>query len=98
MSASAAWSSQAAKPLSSALNSIPRVAALLLGPLVAVEIDPHRERRVGDRLDKRRAPPWVADVEVGIVREDRLAAVLEVRMAVGAAVAPAAPGRGLLLR
>ena len=63
----------------------------LLGPLVPVQVDPHRERRVGDRLDERRTPVRVADVEVVVVREDRLAAIDEVRMPVRAAVAPPAP-------
>ena len=76
----------------------PLPGGLLLGPFVAVEVDPDRERRVGDRLDERRPPVGVADVEVVVVREDRLAPVLKVRMPVRAAVAPAPPGRGLLLR
>ncbi len=71
---------------------------LLLGPLVPVEIDPHRERRIGDGLQKTGSPIGVADVEVVVVREDRLAAIHEMRMPVRPAITPPAPHRGLLLR
>jgi len=70
---------------------------LALGPLVAVEADPDGKRRVGHRLDERRPPVPVAQVEVVVIDEHRLAAEGEVRVAVRPAVTPAAPGRGLLL-
>ena len=70
---------------------------LLLGPLVAVQIDPERERRVGDGLDERRPPVRITDVEVVVVRKDRLASIDEMRMPVRAAVPPPTPRRGSLL-
>ena len=93
--ASASGSSQDANPLSNGRKLMPCWAGLLLGPLVAVQIDPDRERRVGDGLDERRPPVRIADVEVVVVREDRLAAIDEMRMPVRPAVPPPAPRRGL---
>src|ERR1700739_4151890 len=43
-------------------------------------------------------PVGIPDIPVIVVGEDRLAAVLEVRVAVRAAVAPPPPRRGALLR
>ena len=75
----------------------PGLGGLALGPLVPVEVHPDRVGRVGVGLDERGAPVAVVDVEVVVVDVDRLAAKLEVRVLVVAAVAPAAPRIGLLL-
>src|SRR5262249_13667683 len=75
-----------------------RLLGLPLCPLVPVEAQPEREGSVGAGLDERRPPLAVADVEVVVVDEHALAAEAEVRMAVAAALPPAAPGRRLLLR
>src|SRR3954447_3404128 len=71
---------------------------LALGPFMPIEIQPDPVRRVGDRLDERRSPLRVTDVEVVVVDMRRLTAVFEVRMRVRAPVAPASPDRRLLLR
>ena len=71
---------------------------LPLGPLIPVQVQPHRVGRVRGGLQKGGSPVGIADVPVVVVREDLLAAVLEVRVAVRAAVAPAAPGGRALLR
>lgn len=70
---------------------------LLLGSLVPIQIDPHRERRVGDGLDERGPPVRITDVEVVVIGKDRLAAIDEVRMPVRAAVSPPAPRARFLL-
>ena len=88
----------AGKPVIQGLELDPLLGGLLLGPLVAIQIHPHRERRVRGRLDERRPPIRIADIEVVVVREDLLAAVLEMRVAVRAAVAPPPPRRRALLR
>jgi hypothetical protein len=87
----------AAKPVIQRLERDAVIGGLLLGPLVAVQIDPHRERGVSDGLDERGTPVPVAEIEVIVVGEDRLAAIDEVRVTVRAAVPPATPGRRLLL-
>jgi len=86
-----------AKPVIQRLERDPVMSGLLLGPLVAVQVNPRWERRVRDGLDERWTPIRVTDVEIEVVRVDRLTAVLEVRVAVRAAVTPPTPSARLLL-
>ena len=50
---------------------------LLLGPLVAVQADPHRVRQVGPDLHEARSPLPILDVEVVVVDGHRLPRELE---------------------
>jgi hypothetical protein len=79
------------------LEREPAPLGLTLGPLVAVEVEPDREGRVGERLDEGGAEVAIADVEVVVIGQRRLASELEVGVAVGAALAPAAPDQRALL-
>ena len=76
----------------------PLARGLAFGPFVAVEVDPHRVRRVRVGLHERRPPLGIEDVPVVVVDEHRLAGELEMRVRVMAAITPAAPRPRLLLR
>jgi hypothetical protein len=76
-----------------------RLLQLALRPLVAVQVDPRREGRVGVGLDEGRPPLGVEQVEVEVVDHRHLASPLLLRAApvLGALLLPRAPHRCLLL-
>src|SRR5450631_2664784 len=71
---------------------------LALGPLMAVQIHPHRVWGVRVGLDERRPPVGIEDVLVVVVDEHGLTIELEMRVRVIPAIPPTAPRERLLLR
>ena len=60
-----------------ALEGNAPLAGLLLGPLMAIDTDLDRIRRIAAYLDERWTEILVLDVEVVVVDKDRLAGVVE---------------------
>src|SRR3954471_13849858 len=69
-----------AEPIVERLEADPALVALAFGPLVTVEVDPNRPRRVSVGLNERRTPLRIPDVEIEVVHERHLPAPLHVRV------------------